>query len=224
MIITLVAAATALVAATAGILAARRRSAPGVADVESKEGSGGGRGASAKRKAGTKGGLKGGSKAAALPEPAALAELPLALGDVIVAGSEERWLAGALVAREKGRVISALFLAPEGASTRAVAAFALPRTEIFWLDPVEVDIPAEPPATLEINGAMLTRRGRLPVAVERIGQGAPHVGESALWASYDGGGREVAIVLASNGRSHAWMGRRMDADEYDRLGAGGTGD
>lgn len=213
MILTLVAAATAVVAATTGYLVARRRGGP----------------TEARRALGRRG---GGGRAAAPKDPKkdakdareaeALTGLPVTLGDVIVAGTEERWLAGALVAREKGRVVSALFLAPEGATTRAVAAFALPKAEIFWLDPVDVVSPAEPPATLELGGAMLTRRGRLPVAVERLGQGAPSVGDAALWATYEGGGREVAVVLVSDGRALAWMGRRLDADEYDRLGSGGA--
>jgi hypothetical protein len=214
MILTLVAAAaTAVVAATTGYLIARRRGGSGDARRALPKRGGGGRAAPPSDP-------KKDAKGA--PEAEALTGLPLTLGDVIVAGTEERWLAGALVAREKGRVVSALFLAPEGATTRAVVAFALPKTEIFWLDPTDVVSPAEPPATLELAGAMLTRRSRLPVVVERLGQGAPRVGDAVLWATYEGGGREVAVVLVSEGRALAWMGRRLDADEYDRLGSGGS--
>jgi hypothetical protein len=218
MVLTLVAVATAVVAATTGYLVTRKRGGSGDARRALPGRGGGGRGALPK---GPKKDGKDAKDAKDAPEAEALTGLPLTLGDVIVSGTEERWLAGALVAREKGRVVSALFLAPEGATTRAVVAFALPKTEIFWLDPTEVDSPAEPPATLEIAGAMLTRRSRLPVVVERLGQGAPRVGDSVLWATYEGGGREVAVVLVSEGRALAWMGRRLDADEYDRLGSGG---
>jgi len=151
-------------------------------------------------------------------------ELPLALGDVVLFDRQERWLAGALLLREGQRVVAALFLSPEGADVRAVAAFTEPRRDIYWLHAVEVVSPAEPPATLEIGEAMLTRRSRLPVSIERLGQGAPHVGDAALWAMYEGGGREIAVLLSGGGKVHAWRGTRLEEGAYDRFGSGGTGD
>jgi hypothetical protein len=155
-----------------------------------------------------------------VPTVSPFATLPFALGDVVSSGSEERWLAGALVAREGGRVVGALFLAPEGAAHHAVAVFAPPRKDIWWMSPAEVTSPAEPPATIEIGGVAMPRKGRLPVTLERLGQGAPSVGEEGLWAAYDRG-REVALVIASEGKAHAWAGKRLDEEEYDRLGGGG---
>lgn len=213
MIITLVAAAAALAAATTGYLVAQRKGREGRESASRARASGGA--LPPTRASSSKG------KAPPAKETAPLSELPLSLGDVVMAGSEERWLAGALIAREEGRVVSAIYLAPEGSSTRAVAVFELPRREIFWMDPVALDVPNEPPATLEIGGAILTRRGRIPVVIERVGQGAPRVDGAVLWASYDGGGREIAVVIAAEGRALAWAGRRLDADEYERLGAGG---
>ncbi|HVY44652.1 MAG TPA: hypothetical protein VHB21_02190, partial [Minicystis sp.] len=160
---------------------------------------------------------------AAKKKPAAVdpfATLPLALGDVVVGDGDERWLAGAVLAREEGRVVGALFVAPEGAKELAVAAFPSPRKDVLWLAPTSVDTPGEPPATLEVDGVALQRRGRLPVAFERMGQGAPGVGEDGMWAVYDGGGRDVALVVTSGGRSFAYAGRRLDEGEYDRLGKG----
>jgi hypothetical protein len=148
------------------------------------------------------------------------AGLPLSLGDVVSDHHEERWLAGALVAREQGRVISALFLAPEGAKLSAVAVFAAPRKEIFWMDPAELDVTDEPPATIELAGIAFRRKARLPVTIERLGQGAPSIGEEAIWGVYDGGPAEVAVVLVSEGRVYAWQGRKLDEDRYDRLGEG----
>ncbi len=148
------------------------------------------------------------------------AELPFALGDVVV-GDGERWLAGAVLAREGERVIGALFVAPEGAQQLGVAAFAAPRRDVFWLAPTDVDSPGEPPATLEIGGVALRREGRLPVAFERVGQGAPQVGDEGMWAVYDGGGRDVALVLTSGGKTFAYVGVRLDEGQYDRLGAAG---
>jgi hypothetical protein len=146
--------------------------------------------------------------------------MPLTRGDVVSAEHEERWLAGALVAREEGHAIAALFLAPEGSKHSAVAAFASPRREIFWMEPMELASPEEPPATIELGGMPMRRKGRLPVTIERLGQGAPQVAEEAIWAAYEGGGRDVAVVIASQGRAYAWAGKRLDEDEYDRLGEG----
>jgi hypothetical protein len=155
-------------------------------------------------------------------DPAPFATLPLALGDVVSAATEERWLAGAIVAREGSRVLAALFLAPEGKETKAVAAFAPPRKDIWWMSPAELVSPDEPPATIELGGIPLQRKARLPVRLEKHGQGAPSIGEDGIWAVYDRG-RDVAVVVASHGRVHAWVGIRMEEDEYDRLGGGGDG-
>ena len=154
-------------------------------------------------------------------DAAATTGLPLELGDVVQAEGEERWLAGALLAREGGRLVAAVFFAPEGATQHAVAAFAAPRREIHWLVPAEADCPAEPPATLEVSGTSFTRKSRLPVRLERLGQGVPHVEDVGVWGSYEGGGREVALVVTSAGKTLAWRGRRLDDDEYERLGKGG---
>lgn len=201
-------AATAIVAAAVGYLAARSR------------------GPSGAKKPAPDAKLTPPRKDDAKPKAAAspFDGMPLALGDVVVADAEERWLAGALLLREGPRVVAALFLSPEGAEVRAVAAFEEPRRDIYWLSSVEVVTPAEPPATLEIGEAMLTRRSRLPVSIERLGQGAPHVGEAALWAMYEGGGRDVAVLLSGGGKVHAWRGVRLEEGAYDRFGSGGTGD
>lgn len=178
--------------------------------------------AAAKVKPGPKPGAKGAVKEETAEEKAkkTFAGLPLSLGDVVSDHHEERWLAGALVAREQGRVISALFLAPEGAKLSAVAVFAAPRKEIYWMDPAELDVTEEPPATIELAGIAFRRKARLPVTIERLGQGAPSMGEEAIWGVYDGGPGEVAVVLVSEGRVWAWQGRKLDEDRYDRLGEG----
>src|SRR5690606_18367722 len=142
--------------------------------------------------------------ASGAPEGAPWDELPFALGDVVLVGSEERWLAGAVVAQERGELVAVVFLAPEGAAQGAVVAFPEPRREILWLLPAEVDAPDEPPATLEIAGMTLRRRARLPVTLERLGQGAPPLGDAGIIALYEGGGHDAAVVLASEGRTRAW--------------------
>lgn len=150
-------------------------------------------------------------------------DLPLALGDVVMAEGGERWLAGAVIAKEQSRVLGALFLAPEGSSQHAIACFAAPQRHIYWLTPSELTSPDEPPATIELGTAMFRRRARIPVSLTRLGQGVPELHEEGLWAVYDGGGRDVAVVLTSGGRVMAYKGVRLDEGEFDRLGGGGEG-
>lgn len=150
-----------------------------------------------------------------------LSGLPVVLGDVIVAEREERWLAGALVAKEGDRVVAALYFAPEGSEVKVVVAFAAPRRDLLWLDAAAVDSPSEPPASIEIEGVPMTRRGRLPVALSRHGQGVPNAGETGILAEYEGRADDLAVLLTSEGRTFAWRGHRVPEGQYDRLGHGG---
>ena len=209
MSLTLILAVTAAVAASMGYLAARRQ---GESDVEPDDD------ADAKKNGPPD---PEGRARPAKPEASAFEGLPVSLGDVVTAEAEERWLAGALIAREQRRVIGVLFVAPEGAETKAVAAFPEPRRDLYWMSPVEIVSPDEPPSTIEVRGIALRRKSRIPVTLERLGQGAPDLGDEALWAIYEAGGRDVAIALVSRGKALAWMGVRLDSHEYDRLGAGG---
>lgn len=184
--------------------------------------------AASRRKSGppAKGGKqdeKGSSGALSEPAKNAFEALPLGLGDVVVFDHEERWLAGGVIAKEGDKVVAAVFFAPEGASTKAVVVFARPRREILWLTPSRADSPAEPPASIEIDGTPMTRRGRLPVTLSQHGQGVPKLGETGVFAEYDGGADEVAVLVTSEGRAFAWSGRKVDESRYDRLGSGGDG-
>ncbi len=202
--LTLILAVTAAVAASMGYLAARRSDEGDEGDEEGE------------RKAPPSSKAK--SDAKKKPDP--FEGLPLGLGDVVVTEREERWLAGALLMREGKQLIAALFFAPEGTKASAVAVFPPPRRDVYWMEPRELLPPDEPPATIEIDGIALRRRGRIPVTVERLGQGAPNAGEEAIFATYEAGGREVAALLTSQGQTLAWKGRRLDEGEYDRLGSG----
>jgi hypothetical protein len=214
MSFTLLLAVTAAVAASMGYLAARKHGDED--DALPDLGGGGDKEQDKEKDPADKSAPNPAKKPAASP----FATLPLALGDVVSSGAEERWLAGAVVATDGGRVIGALFLAPEGKVHKAVAVFAPPRKDIWWMSPAELSSPEEPPATIEIGGVAMTRKGRLPVALERLGQGAPPLGDEGIWAAYERG-REVAVVVASQGKAHAWSGVRLEEEEYDRLGGGG---
>jgi hypothetical protein len=200
-------AVTAAVAASLGYLASRRRE-------EAAEPSG-------KKPASPESPKDDEAEAKEEPAPATLKGLSLALGDVVSAEGEERWLAGVIVARDGQRVAAGVFIAPEGIGHRAVVAFSPPERHLFWLAPAEVTTPSEPPATLEIGNVAMRRRGRVPVTLARAGTGAPSVGTSGILATYESTGREVALVLTSEGRTLAWSGVRLDEGEYDRMGSAG---
>ncbi len=206
-----VAVVTAVLAATAGYLAARgRKSSPdegaGASPKQPKQGGG-----AAVKKA----------KEPAGSTPSPFDGLPLALGDVVSAQGEERWLCGALVLREGEKVKGVLFVAPEGAKTHAVAVFSPPRRDVLWLSPLEVTAPAEPPASLEFGNVLMTRKARFPCVIERMGQGAPQVSGTVLWALYEGDAGEAGILIADGPKLYAFRGMRLEPDQYDRMGSSG---
>jgi hypothetical protein len=142
---------------------------------------------------------------------------PLELGDVVSSGGQERWLSGAIVAREQAAVM-VLFFAPEGREHWVVATYPLPERDIFWLRPVEIVSPPEPPATLEIGGFTMQRKSRLPVKFQRLGQGAPALDPTGIVATYSAGAGEVAVVLTSGQKCLAWAGQRIESSDYERMG------
>ena len=168
---------------------------------------------------------RGGDQKAPKPDlvKRAFEGLPLSLGDVVIADREERWLAGGVLAKEGDKVVAAIFFAPEGVLLTTVAAFPRPRREVLWLVPARVDSPSEPPASIEIDGATMTRRGRLPVTLSTHGQGVPSFAKAGILAEYDGSTDDVAVLLTSGGRAFAWRGRKLEEGAYDRLGSGGDG-
>lgn len=155
-------------------------------------------------------------------EVAPVPGLAFQLRDVVQVQGEERWLAGALVAREGAHVIAVLYFAPEGKRTDAVLAFPEPRRELYWLTPVEGIVHgADPPTTVELEKVIYRRKSRRPVDLEARGQGVPRVGASAILAEYEGGGRSVALVLRAEDGAWTFVGSRHEAGEYDVLGGGG---
>jgi hypothetical protein len=154
------------------------------------------------------------------PSPFAGRGLVIDLGDVVSSKGAERWLAGALELRDGEHLLAALFFAPEGSRQEAVCAFPAPRRELLWLSPAPIDATGEPPTAIELGGVVMQRRARLPVSVRRHGQGAPDVGDTATLAEYASTSRAAGLVLATRGLTLGWAGRRLEPDEYDRMGRG----
>jgi hypothetical protein len=144
------------------------------------------------------------------------------LGDVIIRhGGGEAWLAGALVLAEDTPT-AALFVGPEAGGERAVLIHARPATSIAWLEPLgsgAVVVAGEPPSALEHGGVRFERVCRLPVRIERLGSGAPDVGERAILAEYAGAGSERLVVVAGTA-VRAWKGTALENGMYDVLPGG----
>lgn len=143
--------------------------------------------------------------------------MPFALGDVVVRAGDEAWLAGGLAVSERGEPLAIVFVAPERRSYRAVVAFAPPRDEALWLEPVSAPFGGEPPTTLEIGGTIYERTSRRPVTAERLGEHAPEVGERAIFSEFRGPGRAAVCTLTSSGDPLAWIGERVPLVEIERL-------
>ena len=144
---------------------------------------------------------------------------PCALGDIVMRTLDgaEAWLAGAIVLREDAPA-AVLFLAPDAAGDRAIYARPRPSAELAWLLPVRRDaflVGAEPPSAIEIDGLRFERKRRLPFRVQRVGTGAPDVGETAIVGEYGAASGEMAVVLIADGVGRAWQGRRLYEGEYE---------
>jgi hypothetical protein len=169
--------------------------------------------------------------APALPSPSVPANVALAVGDVVAVladgpglggvdgTSRERWLSSAVVAREADEVVAVVFFAPEGAREESVVAFPAPRRELGWMSATPTEIGKEPPTTIELGGVILDRRARRPVSLERLGRGAPRIGEHATYAEY-ASGRDFGVVLVGTEGVVSLRGVRLDAGEWEKMGSG----
>lgn len=166
----------------------------------------------------------------------ALEGAPCKLGDVVLlAHGEEAWLAGALVFRERAaqldvagdvdRTVSALFVAPERGTERAVYARLGPPASLDWMWPVPTEALAagdEPPSAVLLDGERFERVRRLPLAILYLGTGAPDVGRDAVIGEYEGGGGARLLVVLGTGGRRVWRGRRLDEGMYDVLPGGAS--
>ncbi len=158
----------------------------------------------------------------AAPEQDLFEGMPCTLGDVVMRGNDEAWLAGCVVFVED-HPVSALFVAPDVGGGRAIYARARPSTELFWLEPVpvgEVVVGAEPPTSLEHAGVRYDRLRRLPVKVKRAGSGAPDVGDQVIVAEYATSGFERLVVVTGAGSARVWAGSVLEEGMYEVLPSG----
>jgi hypothetical protein len=144
---------------------------------------------------------------------------PCALGQVVMrtADGAEAWLRGALVLREDAPA-AVLFVAPDARGDRAIFARPRPSTDVVWLSPVDgaaLAVGREPPSALEVAGTTYARVRRLPLAVERAGEGAPDVGPSVILGEYASAAGDAALVLVAGTQAWGWTGRRLREGDFD---------
>jgi hypothetical protein len=159
-------------------------------------------------------------------DPEILAGFVCKLGDVIVRRVEgdDAWLAGALVFSEE-QPVAALFIAPDTDGGRAVLVPGPSQSTLTWLGPLEaarLQVAGEPPRALEHAGTHFERTRRLPVRVQRLGEGAPQIGVTAIVAEYAGRGPERLVVVVGVDGALAWRGVSLTEEEYDVLPGGAS--
>ena len=151
---------------------------------------------------------------------AALATFPCHLGDVILASSgDEAWLAGGLVFSERFPM-AVLFIAPDAGGDRAVLARPRPDTSLLWLTPMNpttLSVGREPPTSIEHENERFERTRRVPYRVQRIGTGAPDVGEEAIFAEYKATVGERLILVVGKEGTRGFRGRLLEEGTYDLL-------
>jgi hypothetical protein len=151
---------------------------------------------------------------------AALAAFPCHLGDVILASSgDEAWLAGGLVLSER-LPMAVLFIAPDAGGDRAILARPRPDTSLLWLMPVtssSLAMGREPPTSLEHESERFERTQRVPYRAQRIGTGAPDVGEEVIFAEYKATMNQRIIVVLGKDGARVFRGRVLEEGTYDLL-------
>jgi len=153
-----------------------------------------------------------------------LVGFPCQLGDVLMRlTGEEAWLAGGLVLSEEAPV-AALFVAPDAGHDCAIYVRPQPREAVFWMEPLDpgaVLVGGEPPSSVEHGGIRFDRVRRLPLRPQRIGVGAPDVGDAVVLAEYASAGSERLLVMRStSGASHAYRGEELEVSAYEVIPSG----
>jgi hypothetical protein len=157
-------------------------------------------------------------------ERVALEGFPCQVGDVILRMTgEEAWLAGGLVLSE-AIPVAALFVAPDAKHDCAIYARPRPAQVLQWLEPLDpsaILVGGEPPSAVEHGGIRFERARRLPLRAQRVGTGAPNVGDAVTVAEYVSAGAERLLVLKGNaGIVHAFRGVELGEGSFEVIPSG----
>ncbi len=150
------------------------------------------------------------------PSPLARAGFEIELGDVIEVLGRELWLEEAWLLTEGREPVAALF----GAREASLLVLPPPAGTLYLLDVVEIDLPEEPPSSIESRGVRFERVRRLPVEVAAVGKSAPLPWTDGLLSEYRGLESEALWVLGRGARCRIWQGRIAQGSDVVRWGGG----
>ncbi|MBW2527757.1 MAG: hypothetical protein JRI23_26485 [Deltaproteobacteria bacterium] len=158
----------------------------------------------------------GGKQLPAAPPPRD-DSIPLGLGDMVQVEDETRWLCSGVRIGDGATTRCALWFAIEGDGRLAVLAFAPPERHIYWLERVDLAVPAHPPSRLDVEGRLLDRVATFPAELEAVRE--PPIDTSGGVVSwYEGAVGDVAVTLHGSAGCGAFAGRRIAPDDFDRMG------
>jgi hypothetical protein len=121
--------------------------------------------------------------------------------------------------------VAVLFVAPDAGHDCMIYVRVRPKG-LCWLEPLDpsaVLVGGEPPSAVEHGGVRFERARRLPLRPQRIGVGAPDLGDAVIVAEYESAGAERLLVLKANsGAVHAYRGVELDEGAYEVIASGAT--
>jgi hypothetical protein len=158
--------------------------------------------------------------AGAKPAESRLAETGFTVqqGDVISVTGRELWLEQGWLLLEGNDAIAAILFAREA----VVLAHPKPRPRFYYLNEIELRLPADPPSALDHGGVRYERARRLPIAIEPLPKSPDPPWQTALLTEYRGLGSEVLWALIHSGTCRAWSGRAVDDAEIELWGGGSS--
>jgi hypothetical protein len=152
----------------------------------------------------------------AAPSPLRAAGFSVDLGDVISIDGRELWLERGWVLSEAGEPVAAVLFA----DAEVIIALPPPEPRLSLLKETELSLPEDPPASLEAAGARFERVRRLPVEAAALANTPPPPWASALLCEYRGLGGEQLWVVGHGAFCRAFVGRAVNADEFEMWGKG----
>lgn len=139
-------------------------------------------------------------------------------GDVVSALGKEAWLEHGWLLAEAGQPVAAVLMATDA----VIVALPKPRTRLYWLAPVTLGLPGDPPSTLEHGGVRYERARRVPVEIEPLGGSPDPPWTSALLLEYRGLAGEALWALSHGQSTLAWRGRVVEDSELENWGGGAS--
>jgi hypothetical protein len=143
----------------------------------------------------------------------------IGIGDVVQVEDETRWLGSGLHLRDGRLVRCALWFGATEGDERVVVSFPLPERHVYWLARADATVPAEPPSQLDVGPLSLDRCMSFPVEIEALRCKPPDLGLSPAAALYQSPSGVAALVLTGTRRTLVYVGRRIEAGDYTRLGS-----